>query len=157
MFDPATITFLESGCALIVGSVNADGEPMATRGWGLTVLSRDPTVIRVLLDSDEEQTLDNLRTTGRVAVTATSVLNSSSLQLKGRLRSIEPALDADDERASQYCDDFFRDIVEIDRTPMEIVERLRPARYVVCIIDVEDVYNQTPGPGAGTAVNASSS
>ena len=157
MFDPATITFLESGCALIVGSVSAQGEPFATRGWGLTVISRDPTVVRLLLDPDEAQVLDNLRATGRVAITATSVPTASSLQLKGRLRRVEPALEADEDRASQYADDFFRDIVETDRTPIEIVERLRPERYVACIIDVDEVYNQTPGPRAGTSVTGSDS
>lgn len=137
---------------MIVGTVDAAGEPFATRGWGLNVLAGEPVQIRVLVDPDEVQALTNLRTTGRVAVTATSVVTASSLQLKGRLCDIEPALDSDIERAARFCDDFFGDVVETDRTPREIVERLRPERYVACIIDVEDVYDQTPGPSAGTSM-----
>jgi hypothetical protein len=155
VFEPATITFLESGCGLIVGSVDAAGEPFATRGWGLTLLSREPITVRVLLDPDEEQALDNLRTTRRVAITATSVPTAHSLQLKGNLRTIEPALDADIDRAGQYCDDFFRDVVETDRSPADIVERLRPDRYVACIMEIDEVYDQTPGPSAGTSMTAS--
>ena len=137
---------------MIVGTVDDAGEPFATRGWGLTVLPGEPVQVRVLLDPDEAQALANLRTTGRVAVTATSVVTASSLQLKGRLHDVEPAVDRDLERAERFCDDFFGDVVATDRTPMEIVERLRPERYVACIIDVEEVYDQTPGPSAGTSM-----
>ena len=38
MFDPETRAFLESGCGLLVGTVGADGEPHAGRGWGMDVL-----------------------------------------------------------------------------------------------------------------------
>jgi hypothetical protein len=155
VFDPATTTFLESGCALIVGSVDAGGEPYATRGWGLTLVSREPVTVRLLLDPDEERALENLKTTGRVAITATSVPTAASMQLKGSLRTIEPALDADIDRAAQYCDDFFHDIVDTDRTPAEIVERLRPERYVACIFEIDEVFDQTPGPSAGTSMSAS--
>ena len=39
---------LESPCSLIVGTVDADGLPDATRGWGVEVLAGG-TQVRVLL------------------------------------------------------------------------------------------------------------
>ena len=45
VFDESMIEFLQSGCALLVGIVDATGRPHAGRCWGLTVL--DPHANRV--------------------------------------------------------------------------------------------------------------
>jgi hypothetical protein len=152
-FDPEQMAFLESGCALIVAAVSADGVPLATRGWGLDV--QGPATVRLLLDADEVVLLDDLRSRGRVAVTACNVPTYRSMQLKGTCEQIEDATDTDVERAGRFCDDFFDDILEVDGTPRWKCERIVPTRFVVARVVVAEVFDQTPGPTAGSTMDGS--
>jgi hypothetical protein len=157
VFGPETTSFLESGCALIVGTVAPDGEPYACRGWGLTVLTPDRTEMRLLLDAEDDNTLNRLETTGLIAITAANVRTFRSIQLKGTAREREAATDADLRRVDDYCDQFFTDVVETDGTDRRYLERLRPNAYVAYTVHVSEVFDQTPGPAAGTSIGARSS
>jgi hypothetical protein len=143
--------FLEAGCALIIGTVDADGMPLATRGWGLDVL--DDGQLRLLVDGDDEAILANLASTRAIAITAADVRTLHSTQLKGEVVSIEDADEADVARVRRYCDDFFVDIHETDGTAYEVLERMVPSRYRACRCQVSDWFDQTPGPGAGAPVD----
>jgi Pyridoxamine 5'-phosphate oxidase len=149
LFSPETTAFLESGCALIVATVSVDGEPRATRGWGLDVLGENQ--VRILLEADDHVTLEHLASHDSIAITSTSVRTLHSMQLKGRALRIEPATDDDRRRAARFCDDFFSDIVAIDGYDRALLDRLVPADYVTCTVAVEAAYDQTPGPRAGAS------
>ena len=140
---------LESGWALIVGTVSATGEPHAARGWGLTVLATDGTQVRLLLDADDSTTLANLASTGAVAITAAHVPTFRSMQLKGRSTQIEPATADDYACSERYIDAFFTDVQNTDGTARELLDGLRARDVVACIVQVDDWFDQTPGPGAG--------
>ena len=130
MFAPETTAFVEAGPALIVGTVGTDGAPHATRGWGLTVLDRGIGELRLLLDADDDQARANLVETGAIAITATDVPTLRSMQMKGTCTEVAPATDLDMERSARYRDAFFTDIEAIER--------------------VGELFDQTPGPAAGT-------
>lgn len=152
MFDAETVTFLESGCSLIVGLVGPSGEPVAGRGWGLTVLDASSGRLRLLVDADDDVATGLLVDRGRIAVTATSVRTMRSMQMKGRLVTVAAATDDDLARAATYRDAFFGDIVETEGTPRKLIERITPAAFAVSMIDVDEVFDQTPGPRAGTSM-----
>jgi Pyridoxamine 5'-phosphate oxidase len=155
VLDPETVAFLESGCALIVGTVARDGTPYATRGWGMTITDRVASLaVRLLLDAADAVTIGHLADGGRIAVTATSVPTLKSRQLKGTARSVAPATDADRDRAAQYCEQFYGDICRTEHTLRALPERLTPADYVACTIEIDELFDQTPGPGAGAALGA---
>lgn len=141
-----------------MGTVGPDGAPYASRGWGLTLTATATATspVRLLLDADDVVTLANLERVGghggRIAITGADVRTLRSFQLKGRVLAIEAVTDADHEKADRYCDDFFTDILVTDGTPRVLTERLRPARFVACTVEVEEAYDQTPGPQAGSAV-----
>jgi hypothetical protein len=149
-------TLAERGCALIVGTIGPDGAPHAARAWGLTLTARTTSPVRLLLDASDDATLANLRRDGdhggRIAITVADVRTLRSFQLKGRVAALDPATEADREKADRYCDDFFTDIEVTDGTPRVLTERLRPARYVACTVEVEEAFDQTPGPHAGSPV-----
>lgn len=150
MFAPDTTAFVETGPALIVGTVGADGVPHATRGWGLTVLDPEAGEIRLLLDADDARARTNLTEAGAIAITATDVPTLRSLQMKGTCTEVAPATVLDTERSAQYRDRFFTDIEETERTPREFPERLAPSALVACTVRVGELFDQTPGPAAGT-------
>ncbi len=155
MFDPETTNYLESGCALIVGTVAPDGEPFATRAWGLTILpDANSSEVRLLLDADDAPAFADRRTTGAIAITAANVPTLRSMQLKGTILRVEPASDADRARAKRFCREFFDDIVNTEHTPRALVERLEPEDYIACVVRIDERFEQTPGPAAGTAITS---
>ncbi len=149
VFEPETVEFLESGCALIVGTVDAHGAPHATRGWSAKVLDAGEARLRLGLDALDSTVLDNLQETGRIAVTGADVRTLRSAQMKGRAGDLVPADDLDRERIARYCDAFYTDVYESDGTPRPLLDRLTPADFVMCEVTVDEYYDQTPGPAAG--------
>ena len=152
MLSPETATFLEGGCALVVGTASVRNEPHATRGWGATVLSRDPPAIRLLLDGNDAVAIEYLTTGARISVTGGNVRTLHSIQFKGTVRAIEAGTDEDRARAARYADELFADIEEVDGTPRPLLDRLLARQFVACIVDVDELYDQTPGPGAGASM-----
>jgi hypothetical protein len=152
VFEPETVEFLESGCALIVGTVDAGGAPHATRGWSAKVLDPGEARLRLALDALDPVTLENLETTGRIAITAANVPTLRSLQMKGRAGEITVADEADRGRIARYCDAFYADVLDSDGTPRHFLERLTPVDFVMCQVAIDEFYDQTPGPAAGNVL-----
>jgi hypothetical protein len=148
VFDEEQTVFLEGGCALILATVLADGEPHAGRGWGLTVLP-EPGQVRLLLDAEDLAMVDQAAGRGAIAITGASVRTLQAVQLKGRAGAVEEASDDDIARAARYCDAFFGDIVDTDGIDRTVVERMTPIGFVACTVAVDQLFDQTPGPGAG--------
>ena len=79
-------------------------------------------------------------------------------QLRALLEEVKDgATDVDEARAGRYVDEFFSDVSDVDGTPWELVERLEPAAYVPVIIEIDEQYDQTPGPCAGARLETSAS
>ena len=151
MLDAGVIELLESGCALIVGLVTAEGHPVAGRGWGLT-LGDGGTRGRVLVGPADLELLGHAwaDVVGTwIAVTGCNVLTLSSAQLKGPVSAIEPATPTDQELCDRFCDGFFGDVGQVDLIPRWMMERLVPPSLVAVEFGVVEAYDQTPGPGAG--------
>ncbi|MET0902594.1 MAG: pyridoxamine 5'-phosphate oxidase family protein [Acidimicrobiales bacterium] len=154
MFDPETQAFLHSGCGLLVATVSPDGEPHATRGWGLDIVELGPpAVVRVLLDADDERTLEHAAAGGAVAITAANVLTLRSLQLKGWSQGLDAASSV--ERVDRYVRAFHHDVELTDRVSWDTFKSFFPSTYVACIVSVAETFDQTPGPGAGARTGSS--
>jgi len=146
VLDDEMVQFLHGGCALIVCTFDADGEPYASRAWGFTVLCAESEVRGRLLVTPD------VLAEGRIAITATDVPTLRSLQLKGRIVDVEPMTDADLGKSEQYTNDFYDDIVRADHIPRDLLERARPRQFQAVTVLVEELFNQTPGPRAGSSV-----
>jgi hypothetical protein len=154
VFDQETVALLESGCSISVATVGLDGAPHASRGFGLSVLS-DGTQVRLLLDAEDSTTLANLARQGAVAVTGVAVPTLRAVQFKGTADEPMVTSDAGDlARAALHLESFFADVNRVEGTPIALLERLRPTAFAVCVITVAEVYDQTPGPGAGSPLRA---
>lgn len=155
MIDEATRAFLERGCATIVGTASADGTPHAQRGFACAVV--DPTTVRLLLDDTDDVLRGHLDAGGRIAVTATDVPTLRSVQIKGRVRAVEDEPTAADlARRDAQADVVFGDIEATDFYPRPLAERMVPPGYLVAVIEVEELFDQTPGPSAGVRVGEGS-
>ena len=148
MIGPELAELLESPCSLIVGTVDADRLPDASRAWGVEVL--DDRHLRVLLSTQAPVTRANVQGGGALALTATHFTTFESVQLKGRATQLEEATPADRIRFDRYCSGAKRAIAASDGTPEELVERFMTADVYACLVTVESVFDQTPGRSAGT-------
>lgn len=153
MIGPNDRELLEAGCALIIGTVDGKGMPHATRGWGLDVLDPAEGRVRIVLPGDDPVMLDNLHATSRLAVTGTNIPTLRSIQAKGHVLSVEDATGTDLRRAARFREAFFGDIERVDAVPRALSERLLPQSYLACVAVVDQLYDQTPGPKAGSRVN----
>jgi hypothetical protein len=151
--DSDASAFLHSGCALLVGTIGADGLPRACRAWGLTVVDADRAVVRVLVEDDDPVTMKNIRDDGRIAVTATSVSTHRSVQLKGRVVTTEEPTADDDVVRRRYTDLLVADIIDVHRYSPAILTRWARSQVVACTIDVTESFDQTPGPSAGSVID----
>ena len=150
VIDQGLAAFLERGGAMVIGTVSADGSPHAQRGWGCSVVG--PDRVRVLLDASDDDLRDHVADHGPIAITSADVRTLRSVQLKGRVLAVEPAGPDDLQRCEAHNDELFTDIQETDFYPRELTERMVPPGYVVAVVEVEEVFDQTPGPGAGARV-----
>jgi hypothetical protein len=154
VIDEDLRSFLERGCAMVVGTASPDGEPHAQRGWGCSVV--DPSTLRVMLDSSDPVLRAHLDAGGLIAVTSADVRTLRSVQLKGRVVQLEDPSAVDLERCATHNDELFADICATDFFPVELTSRMVPPGYMVAVVTVEELYDQTPGPGAGAPVEVRS-
>lgn len=150
MISPDQAQPLESPCSLIVATVDDDGLPDATRGWSIEILADGR--IRLLLSTTATVTLENLRANGRIALTGTHFASLVSVQVKGVVEVIEGATAPDRIRFDRFCAGCVHAIHELDGTPEELIWRMAPPEVVACVLRVAEVYDQTPGPGAGARI-----
>jgi predicted pyridoxine 5'-phosphate oxidase superfamily flavin-nucleotide-binding protein len=147
--EPEVVALLESGCATFVGTVDAGGNPAAAHAMGARVLA-DGAQLRVVLNAEEHVVLDNLRTNRVVALGATEVPTLRSVQVKGRALTVEPVTAEDRIRTGAYLAEYFEEIHRTDGTEVERLRRLVPRDFVVMVMTVDELFDQTPGPQAGT-------
>jgi hypothetical protein len=151
LMKPDVAALLESGCSTFLGTVDADGNPAATHAIGAQVLEAG-TRLRVILNAEEHQMIDNLRSTAVVALGATDVPTLRSVQVKGRMVLVEPVTAADRIRTDEYIATYFNTINASDGTPLELLHRLVPRELVALVMTVDELFDQTPGPQAGASL-----
>lgn len=152
MFDTDLTAFLQSGCSTIVGVLTPSGEPFATRAWGTEILSGAPPRLRLLVGAGAFASIGRFAGDSAafaVAVTGADVRTLRSLQVKGTGHDLEPPTAADLARSQEFCRCFFADVEATDGISASLMNRLVPADLLACTVDVAEIYDQTPGPGAG--------
>lgn len=148
---PQTQHLLRSGSALLVGITGPDGEPYTGRGWGCT-MSSDDGRIRLLVPAGDP-VLDGAVLPGApIACTATDIRTLQSVQAKGRVLRTEPATAEDARVSGRYRRAMFDAIHEVDGFPVDLLEKLVPAGLTAVTVQMEELFDQTPGPGAGAPV-----
>jgi hypothetical protein len=149
MISQDLASFLESGVTMLVGTRDADLRPEATRGFGARVERGREELTVFVAAATAERTLANARENGRVAVCFTRIVDHRSIQLKGRV------LEGRDARADErpLVDRYGQLLVQIFGeigVPPRLILRVNRWPAHALRLRVQDVFVQTPGPGAGT-------
>ena len=152
VIDQALADFLESDVAILVAACDAANKPTISRGFGIRVAA-DRTQVTVFVAGQQSAALlRDIEQTGRIAVNATRISDYESYQLKGNnAQMVEPG-EQDRQHTDQYIQGLQLEMAKVGITPTQIDNILKSydSRLLAGItFTVQEVYCQTPGPGAG--------
>ena len=148
VIDAELKSFLEPDRVVSVGTTSDDLIPSGVRAWGPTV-SEDGSSIQMFLDRPSAASvIANLRDNGRVAVCFTHIYTLRSVQLKGRCVEIgDPS--AEDWPVIEKHRSGFAEAAEVIGYPRPLIRNLWSTQVVKIRMVVDEIFDQTPGPGAG--------
>lgn len=146
-------SFLDTGVAMLGASADQDLVPEVFRVWGASIAGDGR--LRALVSSDAGRTLEGLRDGCRIAFTFTDIVSFRSVQAKGRVAGgAGPPGPTDIELLRRYGEWFTSRLVEVGHAA-RLGGRIRPIAVFVVTVEIDDLYDQTPGPSAGARVEVS--
>jgi hypothetical protein len=142
--------FAGGGVSVIVGTVDADGVPTCCRG--IAIAMRDLETVTVYVPAaTAQETVANVATTRRVAISCTHPLSHEAMQIKGLTRGVRLAPASDEAFVRQRLEEF-GDVLDQIGLPRSVWRSVAHWPAFAIDVSVEQVFNQTPGPKAGSVV-----
>ena len=145
MLDAELAAFLRSGVAVIVATRDAALRPSISRGWGPLVVA-DGARLVLCVEADRR---GDLEATGELAATFSRPTTYRSVQIKGAVKVVAEPSAADRERVAEHHAAFTAETGQIGLTPAQ-TRRLLFDELVTVTVMATAVFDQTPGPRAGT-------
>lgn len=140
---------LEPGLSIIVGTVDIHGAPSCCRSYAIKSDDDLETLTVYLPVATSHDAIQGLAMTKKLAVAATQPMESSATQLKGT--AIETRLAREEEAAFvNERLDAFADMLVGFGVPRRLTRTAVHWPAFAVTIRVEEIYEQTPGPKAGT-------
>jgi hypothetical protein len=140
--------FLSQGLSTLVGTCSAARIPQCVRAVGIRLHAERTRAAVFLPAATSEKTVANLRDNPRIAVLASYPLDHRSLQLKGAVLGVAPAPESDRAYIDAYMSTF-ASVLEVVGMPYEVVTMVTHWPALTVEFAIEELYVQTPGPGAG--------
>jgi hypothetical protein len=145
----------ERGVTVIVGTRDANLAPEMVRGWGIRPVADAQQVEICIAESTGRRTLENLAENGQIAITVTVPSTYRSIQFKGRAVETSAPFPEDYERLERDREAFVEAvaIVGMSRslaTRVFAAETEVSAAMIKIRVGIQEVFDQTPGPRAGS-------
>jgi hypothetical protein len=147
--DPRLSKGLEPGVSVIVGSVDAQGHPACCRAVGLRSDDDLATVTVYVPAATGQETLANVSATRRLAVVTTHPVSHCATQLKGIVETTRMAR-PDEETFVSHHFGSFGGVLNTIGYPPRLTKSVVSWPAFALEMRVEEVYEQSPGPKAGT-------
>jgi hypothetical protein len=142
---------VEDTGTILVGTRDAHLIPEITRGWGPTILPDGHTIDLCISISAGAKTLDNLRDQEEIAVTFHQTVSYKTVQLKGRFLESGDLTPQDWESFDRQRN-VLTEQAKAHRIPPNIGFRILPLDPVRIRFVVQQAFEQTPGPRAGSTL-----
>lgn len=140
---------LEPGTSVVMASVDARNVPSCCRAIALTSSDDAATVTVYVPMATSHEVMRDIATTRRVAITATNPLDHCSIQVKGV--SVDARIARDDEASFVRARrDAFADLLDAIGIPRRVTHNVGYWPAFAVTVRVDEIYQQTPGPKAGT-------
>jgi hypothetical protein len=142
---------LDAGMSLLVATVNAENVPSCCRAIALASADDLATVTVYLPLATSHETVQNIATTRRLAIAATYPPDNFSIQLKGTAGDARLARDEEAAFVRSRLN-AFADVLDTTGIPRRVTANASCWPAFAVDMRVEQVFDQTPGPNAGTRV-----
>lgn len=153
MIPPELFDFIQSGVSMLVGTRDARLCPEAARAAGARVEADGAELTVFVPRATGARTLANVIENGRLAVCCSRPADHKTIQVKGRLVSIEEPGPEERALVERYRLALAKTLAEVGLPP-RVTLRIAHWPCHVLRLGVESVYVQTPGPGAGEPLGA---
>lgn len=146
---PELASFFEGGIAIVVATRDDDMRPQIARAWGTGVADDGSALTICVTAAEGSRTLDNLRANGAIALTFSSPTTYRTVQAKGVVTDLREPSERDLARRDEHLEDVLDqgEQVGIER---QLARRLARGDAIAVTVALLELYEQTPGPGAGT-------
>jgi len=145
------VEFIESGVSVQVGTRNSAFVPEAVRALGARVEPDRTRVVVFVPSATGARTLQNLAENGRVAVCFSRMADHRTIQIKGRAEDSAPADEKTRAHVDRYRGEFAHNLAFLGLPP-RLSYRVSSWPCHAVRLQVESIWVQTPGPGAGEAL-----
>ncbi|MET0211967.1 MAG: hypothetical protein ABW292_03140 [Vicinamibacterales bacterium] len=140
---------LEPGLSILVGTVDAKGTTSCCSANANASDHGLQSVTVYLPVATSHETIQNLATTGRLAVAATHPIDHCATQLKGTRMDARLAREDEAPFVRERLD-AFADVLDTIGVPKRLTRSVSHWPAFAVTIRVEQVFDQTPGPNAGS-------
>jgi hypothetical protein len=150
--DQILADFIESNVAILVATCDAGNRPTISRGYGMRV-SEDRKHVTVFVASLQSATaFRDIEKTARIVVNATRISDYESYQLKGNGAQRHEPTQQDKLHTEHYVRGLKSEMEKVGITRLQtnnILTSFNRQPLAGIKFALQEVYCQTPGPGAG--------
>ncbi len=141
----------DGGTSVLVGSADANAVPACCRG---IAVSTDRTLARAIVYvpvATSRDVIANAATTKKLSVMMMRVVEHIGLQLKGTVEAIRMAADDEAPFVRGRLNEF-ADVLDDIGLPRRLFRSVAHWPAFALELRVEEIYDQTPGPRAGSSI-----
>jgi hypothetical protein len=151
MLSDEVTGFLEGGRLIHIGTRNAELEAAGMQASAIVVEPDRSHVVAFVPVCGSEDTMANLHANGQVALCVARPVDERACQVKGVFAGARPAEPGERSTIEAQLDEGLRQLEEIG-IPRQLYAAHSRWPCVAVRVRVTDVFNQTPGPGAGAPI-----
>ncbi len=152
ILSEALLEFLRDGISARIATRDARLMPECAVGWGARIDPTNGTLTVFVPNSQLGDTVGNLEDNAQIAVTLSRPSDYRTYQVKGTARAWHPAPDSETAALATY-DRKFREELELEGQ-QGYCDMIVWWPALAIVIDVREVFLQTPGPGTGGRLRA---
>jgi hypothetical protein len=148
-----------AGLAVVFGTRSENLQPKIGRGLASGLSNREDAVSLIMTENVYNQHKANLDSNKEITVTATFPYTHVSYQLKGTFSAAAPTSSEELEFATNNVNAFAEILGQFfgPEAKENVVPKFMTGKYVTVTLLVKELFNQSPGPGAGAPISNSSS
>ena len=154
LLSPEHVAMIGKGVSAIVGTCDAGLQPSVMRAVAGAVTPDGATITVYLMRQQSRQLLQDIASSGRLAVVFSEPSSHRTVQVKGRDARTRPMDASDGPLLQRYLESMQRELGLIGFAPSFARAMLahRPRDVVAVSFEPEEAFDQTPGPRAGSAL-----
>jgi hypothetical protein len=151
MIEPQLAAFLQEGVGIHIGTRNESFEPNGARAIAVTVDPDGTHLVVYVAKVAARRILPDLEANGQVAVGFGRPIDDRACQVKGVFTGARAATAAERPVVVKQWDGFMASLAQIG-IPREVTREWVTWPAVAIRLKATAIFNQTPGPDAGTPI-----